>query len=224
MTERPPDELDRRIVDSVQQHWDDQQAPLLLSELGGRGDIGVRARNAEGSLANYLRARLADSVEVIRHSAKSSVVAAVPAGAAGGLDFDSLLDKPVGRSPDTSQLRFVSALWAAFRRPLNAGEERYVSVQRPIRFVDVAAGEQPANRIAIPRECISGAPGAIERINKWIDENKLDRTPFLFEERACERLPSNDVLGRFLLALDPRDLARISIPLDVVDKLRREPL
>lgn len=224
MSARPLDEFDRRIVDSVRQHWTDEQKPLLLSELGGRGDIGVRAKNEEGSLANYLRVRLTDSVAIIRHSIKSSIVAAVPAGAADGRDFDSLLEKPVGHPPDTRQPRFVPALWAAFRRPLEAGKERYVSVKRPIRFVDVVAGEHPENRIAIRRECISDAPGVIERINQWIEENELDRAPFLFEERAGERLPSNDVLGRFLLALDSGDMERISIPLDIVNKLRREPL
>ena len=224
MTERPPDELDRRIVDSVRHHWDDKQMPLLLSALGERGDIGVRAKTAAGSLANYLRVRLADSVAVIQHSTKSSIVAAVPADAAGDRDFDSLLEKPVGRPTDTSQPRFVPALWAAFQRPLDEGNERYVSVKRPIRFVDVADGEQPENRVAIPRKYISDAPGVVERITQWMEENKLERAPFLFEERAGERLPSNDVLGRFLLALDPGDLARISLPLDIVNKLRREPL
>lgn len=224
MSARPPDEFDRRIVDLVCQHWANEQKPLLLSELGGHGDIGLRAKDEEGSLANYLRVRLIDSIAIIRHSIKSSIVAAVPVGAAESRDFDSLLEKPVGHPAYTSKPRFVPALWAAFRRPLDEGKERYVSVKRPIRFVDVAAGERPENRIAIPRECISDAPGVIERINQWLEGNKLDRAPFLFEEQAGERLPANDVLGRFLLALDPGDMERISIPLDIVNKLRREPL
>lgn len=224
MPVQPSDELDRRIVDLVRQHWSDEQTPLLLSRLGGYDDIGAYARSVASGLEAYLRHRLADRVTVIRHSANPTVVAAVPAGAAGEHDFDSLLEKPVSSSPDTSQPRFVPALWAAFRRPLDEGKERYVSVKRPIRFVDVAPGEHPENRVVIPRECISDAPGVVERITQWLEVNELDSRPFLFEELAGERLPSNDVLGRFLLALDPGDMTRISIPLDIVNKLRREPL
>lgn len=224
MSDRLPDEFDCRIVDLVRQHWVEERKPLLLSRLGGYDDIGTHAKSVASGLEAYLRHRLAERVTVIRHSADPTVVAVVPTEAAKGRDSDSLLEKPVGHPPDTSKPRFVPALWAAFRRPLDEGKERYVSVKRPIRFVDVAAGEHPENRIAIPRECISDAPGVIERINQWIEENELDRAPFLFEERAGERLPSNDVLGRFLLALDPGDMERVSIPLDIVNKLRREPL
>ena len=224
MPVQPYNELDRRIVDSVCRYWAEERKPLLLSQLGGHGDIGARVKSVASGLEAYLRHRLAERVTVIRHSADPTVVAVVPTEAAKGRDFDSLLEKPVGHPPDTRQPRFVPALWAAFRRPLDEGKERYVSVKRPIRFVDVAAGEHPENRIAIPRECISDAPGVIERINQWIEENELDRAPFLFEERAGERLPSNDVLGRFLLALDPGDMERVSMPLDIVNKLRREPL
>ena len=35
------------------------------------------------------------------------------------------------------------------------------------------------------------------------------------------KLPSNDLLGRLILALDTRDLQKISIPMDIVAKLRR---
>ena len=222
MSSPPPDPLDRQIVDWVRRHWDEERTPLLLSTLGGRDDIRERVKNEGSSLAGYLRARLAGQIEVIRHMANPAVVAAVPAGASG--DFDSLLEKARGRHTRADAPRFAPALSAAFRIPLDDTKERYVSVKRPIRFIDVALEERPEGRIAIPRGYISDAPGIYERIEKWVQENSIDRAPLLFEVRAGEKLPADDVLGRFLIALDPEELARVSIPLDIVKKLRKKPI
>ena len=222
MSSLPLDPLDRQIVDCVRQHWDEEQTPLLLSTLGAVGDIREHVKNEGSNLAGYLRNRLAGQIRVIRHTDNSAVVAAVPAGASG--DFDSLLEKVRGRHAGADASRFAPALWAAFRRPLDDTKERYVSVKRPIRFVDVVQEERPEGQIAVPREYISEAPGIYERIEKWIQENNIARAPLLFEIRAGEKLPASDVLGRFLLALEPEDLARVSIPLDIVKKLRQEPI
>ena len=223
MSSLPLDPLDRQIVDCVRQHWDEEQTPLLLSTLGALGDIRERVKNEGSSLAGYLRDRLAGQIRVIRHTDNPAVVAAVPADASA--NFDSLLEKARGRHAAADASRFAPALWAAFRRPLDDTKERYVSVKRPIRFIDVTQEERPEGRIAVPREYISEAPGVYERIEKWIQENNIDRAPLLFEVKASEKgLPATDVLGRFLLALDPEELARVSIPLDIVKKLRQEPI
>ena len=222
MSSLPLDPLDRQIVDCVRQHWDEEQTPLLLSTLGAVGDIREHVKNEGSNLAGYLRNRLAGQIRVIRHTDNPTVVAAVPTGASG--DFDSLLDQVRGRHAGADASRFAPALWAAFRRPLDDTKERYVSVKRPIRFIDVALEERPEGRIAVPREYISEASGVYERIEKWIQENNIARAPLLFEIRAGEKLPASDVLGRFLLALEPEDLARVSIPLDIVKKLRQEPI
>lgn len=222
MSSPPLDLLDRQIVDYVRRHWDEEQTPLLLSTLGGRDGIRERVKNESSSLAGYLRNRLASRITVIQDTANPTVLAAIPADATG--DFNSLLEKTRGRHTGADVSHFARALWAAFRRPLDDTKERYVSVKRPIRFIDVAQEERPEGQIAIPREYISDAPGIYERIEKWIQENNIDRAPLLFEIRASGKLPVDDVLGRFLLALEPEELARVSIPLDIVKKLRQEPV
>lgn len=224
MPVQPYNELDRRIVDSVCRYWAEERKPLLLSQLGGHGDIGARVKSVASGLEAYLRHRLADRVTVIRHSANPAVVAAIPTDAAPEGNCDSLLEKTVGRATGVGEPRFAPALWAAFRMPLDAAKNRYMSVARPIRFVDAAPEDCPAGEVEIRREYISDAPDMVERIDRWLEENNLDRAPFLLHDRHGGQLPPNDVLGRFLMALDPGDLERISIPLDIVNRLRREPL
>ena len=58
-----------------------------------------------------------------------------------------------------------------------------------------------------------------QKINTWLRENHLDANVF-GRDRMTDRLPTDDLLGRLLLALEPDELKRMSIPLDIVRKLR----
>ena len=55
------EDLDSRIVDLIQQHWEEEKKALLLSQLGSRdsGNVAKRAKSMMGSLGVYLRVRLA---------------------------------------------------------------------------------------------------------------------------------------------------------------------
>ena len=55
-------------------------------------------------------------------------------------------------------------------------------------------------------------------------ENRLDTADFQTESgaKASAKLPPNDLLGKLILALDPHDLQKITIPMEVVAKLRRQ--
>ena len=223
------DDIDRRIVELVQGSWDDGNRPLLLSRLGGEGDIATRAKNEAGSLTAYLRRGLADRVKVVQHSAKPSVMAAIPADVEvysdGGVD--ALLDKTYSQTPDMGRRFLHPALWAAFRVPLDETNERYVKLDDPIRFKDVAPENRPDDQIEIDRKYIAGpdaTPSQIyDNIARWATEKNLNLNVLSSGKNAIrEALPTDDLLGRFLLALDADDLKKISMPLDVVKKLRRQ--
>ena len=222
------DQIDRRIVELVRASWDGEGRPLLLSRLGGEGDIATRAKNEEGSLTAYLRRRLADDVKVVQHSAKPSVMAAIPIDARIDSDgVDALLDRTDRRTTDTRR-RFVhAALWAAFRAPLDETNERYVKLDEPIRFTDVAPENRPDGQIEIDRKYVADPnatqPQIYENIARWATEKNLNLDVLSSRKNASRKdLPTDDLLGRVLLALDADDLKKISMPLDVVKKLRRQ--
>lgn len=226
--------LDDRIVDLVGKCWEEHRIPLLLSRLGGEdgGEIGRQARQEASSLGAYLRRHLVARVRVIHHSAMPTVAGAIPADVAAGAngDLDRLLERARehGQSSGTGP-RFQPAFWAAFRVPLGEFKKRYMSIQAPLRFVDVSSEEPPDGFLEVAREYIVGpdveAKEVQQRAQDWLAANGLDQEPFLSKSKAdVARLPSDDLLGRLLLALEPDELKRISMPLDVVRKLRRQPL
>ena len=227
-----PSNLDSRIVELVRQCWDEHSTPLLLSRLGGEynGDIAREAKEQAGSLGVYLRQRLADHVRVVQHSTRHTVIGAIPSDvdAGGGGNFDMLLDRARGHAKQTAQ-RFHPAFWAGFRKPLHESSRRYMSAQAPVYFRDVLGDNQPEGFTEIQRKYVVGPdadPTEVQQeIEVWLAENGLEATPFLMTRPAeTAQLPSHDLLGRLLLALDPDDLKRLSMPLDIVNKLRRHPL
>ena len=227
-----PSYLDSRIVDLVRKCWEKYRRPLLLSRLGGEDDcrIGRLAKQEAGSLGAYLRHRLAAQVRVIHHSAKPTVAGAIPADAEipENTDFNMLLDQTHGRAVNTTP-RYHRAFWAAFRKPLDEPNGRYMSVQPPLRFQDASPEDRPDGFAEITREYIAGLEveekEVQQKIQDWLAANGLDSEPFLLKSKpTVARLPSDDLLGRLLLALESDELERISMPLDIVLKLRRQSL
>ncbi len=232
-TSQQSSDLDGRIVDLVRGFWEEHRIPLLLSRLGNQdnGQIAELAKKKAGSLRAYLRRELVGKVRVIQHSAKFPVIGAIPEDAElpENTDIDMLLEKTHSRLGAEAKPRYHPAFWAAFRKPLDESNGRYVSVQPPLRFQDMLPEHKPDGFVEITREYVLGPDAEVaevqQRIQDWLAANKLDPAPFLLKNEAnIARLPSDDLLGRLLLALEPDELKRISMPLDVVSKLRRQPL
>ena len=226
-----PSDLDGRIVDLVQEHWGKHGMPLLLSLLGSEegGEIGRLAKQEAGGLGAYLRHRLTARVRVI-HDSTNTVAGAIPVDAEvdANAGFDRLLEKTHSRSSGASP-RFHAAFWAAFRKPLDESKGRYTSIRAPFRFVDVSSEERPDGFREIAREYVVGpdaeAMEVQQKAQDWLAANGLDPDRFLWKDKTdTARLPSDDLLGRLLLSLEPDELKRISMPLDVVSKLRRQSL
>ena len=232
-TSDPYPDLDSRILRLVHEYWEEHQTPLLLSQLGGRdgGDIAKLAKQRADTLAAYLRDRLSDRVRVIQHSAIQAVIGAIPAEVDTGTNGDSidaLLDRTRDHTVRTIP-RFHSAFWTAFKMPLEESRRRYLSVRAPIRFQDVASEHQPDDFVEIERKYIASLDAEAVEVHKmaqdWLSDNRMEATPFLWQSKTeTTHLPPNDLLGRLLLALEPDELGRVSMPLDIVSKLRRESL
>lgn len=220
-------DLDDRIVDLVIRCWNEHRMPLLLSRLGDRenGDIAKETKQRAGSLSAYLSQELADRIRVIQHSAKPPLIGAIPADAVTtNDDVDVLLDQTCNQSTKTMP-RFHPAFRAAFRKPLDEAKRRYMNVQAPVHFRDVNPKDRPDGFIEIERAYIVGPDAETaevqQRMRDWLDTNGIE--PMLFfrtSQPAARYSPSNDLLDRLLLALNADDLKRISMPLDIVSKLR----
>ena len=227
-----PEDLDNQIIRLVREWWDEHQTPLLLSRLGNQdsGEIARQTKEQAGSLGAYLHRRLSEHVQIIQHSTKSPLIGALPADVDTSVigDVDVLLGQTRSQTPHTNQ-RFHPAFWAAFRKPLIELKRRYMSVHTPLQFQDVLPDNQPEGFVEVDPKYVIGTEAEVaevqQTIQRWLADNGIAATTFLTTRPpATAQLPSDDLLGRLLLALESDDLKRLSMPLDIVDKLRRQSL
>ena len=223
-------DIDRQIVYRVRERWKENKTPLLLSELGNmeKGSIGRHAKEKAQNLGSYLRNYLAEFVRVVGHPDKASVIGVVPAEAEDfSIDAFDRLATSAGSLSSPGTPRYHAAFWAAFRKPLDIPKRRYLSLEPPTHFRDMELEETPDGFIEIEPRYIADADmetiEIVKHIEEWIELNKLDESQFLWAHKKKDStLPPNSLLDRFLFALDPEDLKRVSMPLDVIKKLRRE--
>ncbi|MDE0039854.1 MAG: hypothetical protein OXU77_20195 [Gammaproteobacteria bacterium] len=223
------------IAECVQKHWNQHRRPMLLSALGTSVDQQTmrEVKNHARNLATYIRTRLSGSVSVVQHSTNPTIIGAVPSSEAHFTqDWDYLLARP-DRDIDTPGKRFNRAFWTAFRKPLPDTSTRYLSSDDPIRFADVPPGSAPPRSLEIPRAYIPGDEATdsdvAERIAEWLRDNDLDETRYLYlprppQHRSERPLPTEDLLGRLITALDADELDKVTMPIALVAKLRRTPV
>ena len=223
------DDLNDRIVELVDQHWEEHEMPLLLSRLGGhdRGEIARLARQRANSLGAYLRQELADRVRLIQHSERPVLIGVLPMDAKVEDDVDGWLESAQGKSAGGAP-RYHPAFWAAFRKPLDEMKSRYISVSPPIRFQDTFPEDRPEGFVEIAPEYIADsemdASAVLENAQDWLEDNELQTTAFLASSPSSSPSYSHqggDLLERLARALDRNELKRVSLPLDIVMKLRR---
>ena len=231
----PMDQDAQHLIDetvrTVEEFWNENEQPLLLSVLGSLdgGRISQYAKLRAGGLRPFLENFIADRLLVVQHSGNQTIVGVVPIGerTQETTNWDSLLE---GTSSKSSPLRLHPAFWAAFRKPIDNSLERYIQVSDSVMFIDVKSDDAPQDGIHIERQYIIGLEASPEEIYEtamqWITKNKLEVSNFLHKPSfaGTSKLPSNDLLGRLILALDSQELQRTSIPMDVVAKLRRQPI
>lgn len=228
----PPEQarIDCRIEDLVQEHWTEHKAPLLLSRLGSliRPDEAAAIKKESENLAAFVREKLVGRVEVIQSSQNAAVIAAVPADVMedSNIDVDAILSGTLRRSEIP---RFHPAFWAAFVKEPTLNARRYVSAGPPPRFQEFSDGTTPSDpdAIKIDSEYIVGTHDDVAKVHssirRWLIANSLDESLFLSDEESRHRqLPSDDLFGRLIMSLTPEELKRMSIPLDIASKLRRQ--
>ena len=213
----------------VEEFWNNNKQPLLLSVLGNLdgGRISQNAKLRSTGLRPFLANFIADRLLIVQHSRNQTIVGVVPIDERTReiTDWDSLLERT---SPKPSLLRLHPAFWAAFRKPIDNSLERYIQVSDRVMFIDVKREDAPQDALHVERQYIVGLEASPEKTYKnamqWITENKLDTSDFLHKPSftGTNRLPQHDLLGRLILALDSQELQRTSIPMDVVAKLRRQ--
>jgi hypothetical protein len=229
--ERAVDDWLEIIADAAEQRWTAGR-PLFFAQ------IPSLLQGAEVDLREVLRGRtLKEALELeggqrfqlVNDPNRTNVWAIIPNAAPKDISLDALftpMTEPQNAPVSVSRPipRFKKSFWAAFIRSLSPGKKRYVSRDG---FEDISENDLgPAVGIPVnPDDIVSIPPGA------QVDTDAVYSAIRIWAERTGAKLgdylaagPSQQRHSLSLDLIDPEDMKRIMVPLDVVLKLlRRRP-
>lgn len=216
------------VAEAAGQRWSEGR-PLFLAQ------IPPLLRRADVDLMDILRGRtLKEALAVegpqrfrlVNDPRNSMVWAVIPITASKDISLEALfsptkMPQEVPPSRAHSIPRFRKSFWAAFIRTLESGKKRYVSSDG---FDDVPENE-PA-----PVEGITVEPDDIQSLSQGarVDTEAVYSSIQRWAERTGAKLGDYLISGSnqeqhslSLGSIDPEDMKRIMVPLDVVLKLLR---
>lgn len=126
--------------------------------------------------------------------------------------------------------RYFPAFWAAFIKPLEAGHRRFLATnEKLVRFDDLITENPLPDKIEILRQDVVELDGEAEvpaydivhdKAQAWAQRNGIQLSRFVIQAKPSSlRGVSGDDWFIRILQLPDSDLARISIPLDVLKKV-----
>lgn len=232
-------ELKSTIEELVLAAWV-QKKPVFLSKLGAHngGEVARKAKEISGGLSMYLAQNLNDDFIVIKHSKNPPIIGLVPRNAETEkiTDFDPVLEQLLSRTGD-HKTQFRISFWTAFRKKSESDQRRYIEIEGYNKFLNLPSeADPPEGMIEIPLDYIASEDevsdtSIYQNIEKWAQANDFSLEKFSVggltpsKRVGFPQLPKDaTTLDRLLGALDPSDLKRIEMPLDIIQKLSRSKL
>jgi hypothetical protein len=232
-------ELAGQILTIVSETFALQRRVVLLSYLGqalSKRGLDFRQILGEQKLAEFIKERLGDQIRIVPTPAGRLVLAAVPIEVVLENEIDPFgLSRRApaegGHSFATQQKRelLVRDAWFAFSHSLESGKARVLRLEPHIEYQDYDpnSGDKPQGYDVPPDMIVplgSFSKGKrdeliYENVRAWAAQNDVPFRALIETHASGARRNSLDVI---LSSLSDSDLSRITMPLDLVAKLRRK--
>jgi len=185
-------------------------------------------------LTEIISKEFSDEIQIVRYSLSAQKIGLIPKSKyelGKDDDYFKKQDKPLVRLKKPPHIPNV--IWLAFSRPLAEGFARYISKEPKLSYRDIKVGaaskiaEIKINKDLLVIDADSDKvkhDELVKNVDQWILENLSEVRKDVSAERVIPTLASlpvgkDSVLHRMLASLTTEDLARISLPMDIVEKL-----
>lgn len=214
----------RFLIEEVERCWSTRHEPLLLSKLGqlaaARGFV-LHQELGGRKLSQFIQQELADELEVQSPNDTGILLRAIPKNLLGAEAAPTFDNKPDGSPPAGLNRAFLSA----FGRPIADGYERWVRIDPPIRYRDLPSDQRAADGyVQIERSFLISPAGDVEafaQATKWLSAKGFEIQKFMLKAKTQAR-SDKSLLSQLIEGLTESELKRVSLPLDIVEKLMRK--
>lgn len=226
------EQIQKFIIDLVQERWEKTQKALLLSDLGFalKKTFGDARDVVPRGIKEYLREW--PIVQKIEYPGISEKIGLIPNEVSIPDDVTSLFFTKTGREPVEKRPIYKNEFWRAFITPIE--DRRYIIIDADETFI--VSSEKIANDLnqayEIKKSDLPSFPEGTsiplkaeetyKSIAAWIARNNLGAEIFLKHSRpSIKRSAENRLLSlsEVFGDLSIEDQARINIPLDILLKL-----
>ena len=233
----PQDDPEKATAEFIEkfvgEHWTKQETACYLSTLGTI--VKKEVPNSRAVLSDGLREFLRQNpiVQVVQFPGVEQKVGAVPLSVKLPEDLKQLFARKYSMSAPKPNASYIQDVWDAFIQPIEEGK-RFVCVSKDgdVQISAGTKGDTDWNCYEVLMEDLTSmSPGRSisdrvaathDAINNWLTKNSLDAEIFSPDEKGHRNIKSAERLAIFLSAFEGlavEDLARISIPLDILVKL-----
>lgn len=225
--------LSNAILAAVKSHWDNTGRATLLSSVGSiLADSRVwNAAETGIGLRTYIDTFLKDRLRIERRPGRETIIGLFPPDAKLTEDLEVYFS-PVKRAGPPA---FKQGVWLAFRTEIPADHVRIVDVERGLAQDRLAPVTQlGSNEFLVTRsdqplpQYLGDGKATRLAIERWAASNQVAMSDLLVQPVTSgvpiETAPvpaRRNLLELLLGALDHKDQQRITMPLDIVDRLRR---
>jgi hypothetical protein len=226
--------LKDKLVEIVSSYWKRLGTACLLSALGPilvRAGYNYRIILGEKKLSDFIRFECADALRIIPHPADPKVLAVIPKDVEVSAENTEYLFSRRSEVP-----KFTRGAWSAFLVELKPKMKRFLNTQPPFEFTDIPeyGALPPDNYVEVDRTYIRPSFEAYvppaktqEKLEEWAANKRIDLNIFKTERLTKSEAifagettrHSSRAIDVLLSSLSNDELARISLPLDIVKKL-----
>ena len=227
------EEAKRHIVEAVNERWVSRQSAYLLSQLGKDFPQELRTMAHGSKLIDTVAEEFDGSLKLIsKGEGNQKVWAIVP----NNIDTNPATQS-IPTSTSNHAIRFQPSVWAAFRIPVPDGHKRLLMQQgATYKFQDIPRDQPnlPGSLVEIYPEDIAQTNQATADVGEHII-HVLQQKNFPLEKvtagRSAPSAPLKSTFGArstehyslldaIVECLSPSEIRRVSLPLDILEKLK----
>lgn len=223
------EKIQDKIVELCQSYWEENERVLLLSNLGEslEKDEITLIKGGGLNLHQFIANNLSSKVTIQRQRAGSPKIGIMPIDVKPPDDIDEIFQPSKPSISSRPFLSFQSDIWHAFISSIPEGQKRWLILDDPIKFIDQL--EPPSSEHAVHEidktDLNQTEPPGKEfalSIKKWAEDKNipLDRmTRERYLAKSNYSIHGLNLLDELFKKLNSNELSRISMPLDIVEKL-----
>ncbi|MGF7211586.1 hypothetical protein GGE65_006203 [Skermanella aerolata] len=238
------DSVKEKIVNRCNSHWSENKRVYLLARIGIdlHGEVDFIKTTLGMKLVDFVRNEMRDVVNLASPNKASPIYGIFPKHVSiPSSELPYFFEQP----KKIESVRFNSRVWAAFTRSIPNGCHRIFFIDT-LHFEDSLVAVQSSDNImeipsdlVVSEETENRAEAVAKNIVKWATDSRItldsllvsrsgklnytSQAPYEVDRpssyKKSFRQDDASLLARLIQSLDHKEMSRVSLPLDIVQKL-----